>query len=54
MSELSTLINNRYGKITSYARETSEKIRNDISSNRSEKIKAYTDKGNQKVEENIK
>jgi len=54
MSGLSTLINNRYGKITSYARETSEKIRNDISSNGSEKIKAYTDKGNQKVEENIK
>jgi len=54
MSELSTLINNRYGKITSYARETSEKMRNDISSNGSEKIKVYTDKGNQKVEENIK
>lgn len=48
---LSDLINARYGEITSYARETSERIRNNISSNGSKKINDYTEKGNQKVEE---
>ncbi|WP_154990855.1 vWA domain-containing protein [Priestia megaterium] len=51
MNKLSDLINARYGEITSYARKTSEKIRNNISASGSEKINDYTEKGNQKVEE---